>query len=342
MIIDAALLQSKLENQPDKIIQILEALGFQNIKFNPSKNNLRFAREEQRNPTSCLVDCATLRFFVFSTNQKGNLFSMIMDIKRCSFPDALKFAANKAGISAEELNIKTHWPFGGFFLKLLPDYTEDLEDLKTYPEETLDPYANKFNLKFVRDGISLDTQYKFGVGYDDISNRITIPERSLSGDLVGIMGRANYDCEHEKRWYPLIPCPRSRTLYGYAENYHRIQETGNVILFESEKAVMQCDSFGSNIALATCGCHVSDIQAKYIKKLFPKRIILAYDEGLEEEHLINECKKLITNNLLLKTKVGYVWDKASVIPEYSKMNIADLGREAYQEGLTKYVKWVEE
>ena len=115
MIIDAALLQSKLENQPDKIIQILEALGFENIKFNPQKNSLRFAREEQRNPTSCLVDCGTLRFFVFSTNQKGNIFSLIMDVKRCSFPDALKFAAVKAEISMDELNIKTHWPFGGFF-----------------------------------------------------------------------------------------------------------------------------------------------------------------------------------------------------------------------------------
>jgi len=124
---------SKLENQPDKIIQILEALGFENIKFNPQKNNLRFARGEQRNPTSCLVDCKTLRFFVFSTNQKGNIFSLIMDVKRCSFPDALKFAAVKAEISMDELNIKTHWPFGGFFLKLSPDYSEELEDLKIYP-----------------------------------------------------------------------------------------------------------------------------------------------------------------------------------------------------------------
>mgnify|MGYP000026445557 CR=1 FL=1 len=88
---DVNVLTSKLENQPDKIIQILEALGFENIKFNPLKNNLRFAREEQRNPTSCMLDCGTLRFFVFSTNQKGNLFSLIMDVKRCSFPDSLKF-----------------------------------------------------------------------------------------------------------------------------------------------------------------------------------------------------------------------------------------------------------
>ncbi len=338
---DVNALQSKLENQPDKIIQILEALGFENIKFNPQKNNLRFAREEQRNPTSCLVDCATLRFFVFSTNQKGNIFSLIMDVKRCSFPDALKFAAIKAGLSLEELNIKTRWPFGGFFLKLLPNYEEEMEDLETYPEEILEPYANKFSIQFVKDGISLRTQEKFGIGYDVDSNRITIPERAIDGSLVGIMGRANYECDHDKRWFPLISCPRSKTLFGYGENYRRIQETQNLVLFESEKAVQQCDSFGSNIVLATCGCHVSETQAKYIKRLLPKKIILAYDEGLKEEHLVNECKKLIVNNPILKTKVGYIWPDG-LIPEGSKKNIADLGREAYQEGLTKHVKWVEE
>lgn len=339
---DAIALQSKLENQPDKIIQILEALRFENIKFNPVKNTLRFAREEQRNPTSCLVDCGTLRFYVFSTNQKGNLFSLIMDVKHCSFPDSLKFAARKGGISEDEVNIKTHWPFGGFFLKLMPDYDEEMNDLTTYPENTLEPYAGKYNMQFLQDGISLQTQAKFGVGYDVESNRITIPERATDGSLVGIMGRANYECDHDKRWYPLLACPRSKTLFGYTENYKRIQETGNIILFESEKAVQQCDSFGSNIALATCGCHVSDAQARYIKKLFPKKIILAYDEGLEEEHLVNECKKLVSDNPILKTKVGYVWPNGELIPSESKKNIADLGREAYTEGLTKYVKWVKE
>lgn len=337
---DAVVLQSKLENQPDKIIQILEALGFENIKFNPMKNNLRFARDVQRNPSSCLLDCGTLRFFIFSTNQKGNLFSLIMDVKRCSFPDSLRFAAEKAGISQSELNVKTRWPFGGFFLKLSPDYDEGTEDLQVYPEETLEPYAGKFNMKFLQDGISLQTQEKFGVGYDVETNRITIPQRSTDGSLVGIMGRANYECEHDKRWFPLISCPRSKTLFGYTENYKRIQETGNIILFESEKAVQQCDSFGSNIALATCGCHISDTQARYIKKLHPQRVVLAYDEGIEEEHLIDECKKIMTDNPILDINVGYVWTECELLPEYSKMNIADLGREGYKEGLTKYVKWI--
>ena len=53
------------------------------------------------------------------------------------------------------------------------------------------------------------------------------------------------------------------------------------------------------------------------------------------------CQKLKQNNPILKTKVGYIWPDG-LIPDGSKKNIADLGREAYQEGLTKYVKWVEE
>lgn len=47
------------------------------------------------------------------------------------------------------------------------------------------------------------------------------------------------------------------------------------------------------------------------------------------------------NNPILKTKVGYIWPDG-LIREGSKMNIADLGKDAYKEGITKCVKWVEE
>jgi DNA primase len=335
------ILQSKLENHPDRIINILEALDFENIKFNPSKNQFRFARGEGRNPNSCLLDCLTLLFFCFSTNQKGNLFTLIMDVKKCNFPTALQFAAIKAGIDQNELNVKVRYPFGGFYLKLLPNENNN-ELLQSYSEDILAPYANKYNTRFLKDGISLRSQEKFGVGYDVETNRITIPERDVDGSLVGIMGRANYECDHDKRWHPLIPCPRSKTLFGYVENYKRIQETGNVILFESEKAVQQCDSFGCNIALATCGCHVSDTQAKYIQRLRPNKVVIAYDEGLTEEHIIAECEKIAMSNLLVDIKVGYIQNNDDFIPSGSKMNIADLGKDGYKEGLIKHIKWLKE
>lgn len=337
---NAQLLQSKLENKPDKIFDILESIGFTNIKYNQSKNNFRFAREENRNPTSCILDCETLRFYVFSTNAKGNLFTLIMDSMRCTFPQALEYAASVGKISHHELNLKVRYPFNGFYLKLIPNRKEDDDILQTYPEEILTPYLNKFNKMFIDDGISIKTQKKFGVGFDVETQRITIPERSTSGELVGIMGRANYDCDHKERWLPIISCSRSKTLYGYVNNYKRIQETGTVILFESEKAVQQCDSFGLNSVLASCGCHVSNTQAKYIQKLYPKKVIIAYDEGLEEEQLIEECKKIKVENPILSIKTGYIWDNSELIPKGSKLNIADLGLNACKRGLSKYVKWV--
>lgn len=333
-------LQSKLENQTDKIFDILNCLGFTKIKYNPIKNNFRFAREENRNPSSCVLNCETLQFYIFSTNAKGNIFTLIMDVKKCTFPQSLEYAAKYAGISSSELNFKVRYPFGGFYLKLIPNRNEENEILQTYPEDTIKPFLNKYNKQFVESGISIQTQRKFEVGFDVLTQRITIPERSIGGDLVGVMGRANYDCEHESRWIPIIPCARSKTLYGYINNYKKIQETKTIILFESEKAVQQCDTFGLNVALATCGCYISDTQAKYIKKLYPNKVIVAYDEGLSEEHIIEQCKKIKTNNQFINIKVGYIWDNSSLIPYGSKMNIADMGLDCCKEGLKKYVKWI--
>lgn len=337
---DVNVLSDKLQNKPDLIYKIIDSLGFTNIKYSNSNNNFRFSRAYGHNPTGCVLDCETLKYFIFSTGQKGNLFSLIMDVEACSFPDSLKYAAKIAGISNEELNIKVRYPFGGFYLKLVPSPKDSSSIIETYPEDILKKYSGMFNMRFFNDGISFISQQKFGVGYDVETNRITIPERNLDGSLIGIMGRANYECDHKDRWYPIISCARSKVLYGYSYNYKKIQEHNTVILFESEKAVMQCDSFGLNVALATSGCYISDTQAEQIKRLYPKKIIVAYDEGLRESDIVEECKKLVSDNMILKTKVGYIWDEASLIPEGSKMNIADLGKRGCSEGINKYVRWI--
>jgi len=338
--VEVSILYNKLSGKSDRILAILEALGFENIKYNSYKDNFRFSREHDTNPSACVIDCKTLCYTMFSAGKHGNIFSLIMDKLNCSFPDALRYAAREAGISEAELNIKMRLPFGGFYRKLVPSRADELP-LQTYPESTLEPYAGQYNLQFLHDGIDLKTQERFGIGYDFETGRITIPERSLSGELVGIMGRSNIvDCPHESRWLPIIPCSRTKTLYGYVDNYKRISEGGTVVLMESEKAVLQAASFGSHVVLGLCGCHVSDYQRRHILMLRPNKIILALDEGLDEEVVREEAAKLKMHNSLVDNKVGYVWDEAAVVPEGSKMNVCDLGKDAYSEGLRKYVKWV--
>lgn len=339
---NAALLHQEIAGDEDKVFTILETLEYFPISYNPTKRQFRFSRSEGQNPTSMVLDVETLRFYCFSTNDRGDIFTLIMKRLNCTFPESLKLAATVLGLDEGALSIKTRYPFHGFYLALMPDDENDF-DVPSIPEEALEPYLGKLNTQFFRSGIDYKTQELFQVGYDDTSNRITVPERNFNGELCGIMGRSNDpDCPHEDRWLPIVACSRSKTLFGLQHNYQHIVERRSVFLYESEKAPMQMHSIGCGLALGLCGCHVSKAQAAMINSMQPKRVILALDEGLEEEAVREEAKKLIQNNQILKNKVGYVWDAdGEIIPKGSKANPADLGREAYIEIMKTKVRWLD-
>ena len=321
--------------------EILEELEFTQLTFDTCKRTFRFAREEGRNPTSMVLNLDTLSFHCFSTNSKGNLYTLIMQRKDMNFPTALKWAADFAGLDREEYDIDIKLPFGGFFQGLVREISEPEFSMKTYDESALDEYKGFYNTMFFKDGISFESQEKFNIGYDALSNRVTIPIYSLDNKLIGIMGRYNGKCEKEERWLPIIPCSRSLTIYGFIENYQSIQEKGMAIIGESEKFVMQADSFGCHIALATSGCHISDTQAKHIKSMFLPKIILAYDEGLSEEDIIAEAEKLKMDNQIYKNQVGYIYDREhKYLPEGSKASPSDLGKEVFSTLVKEYVVWL--
>ena len=338
---NAALITQYISGQENMIYSILETLGYDRISFNGSKKQFRFAREEGTNPTSIVLDCVSLRFYCFSTNDKGNIFTLIMERLNCSFPESLKFVSVVLGLEDAAFSINISPPFHGFYKNLIPENDVD-DNIPTYPESTLDKYLGKFKTLFFNDGIDYKTQELYQVGYDEETDRITIPERTYDGRLCGIMGRLNdAHCNHEDRWLPIIKCSRSKTLFGLVHNYRRIIQTQTVVLFESEKAPMQCHSFGSNIALGTCGCHISKSQAEMIFSLRPKKVILAFDEGLKEEDVRHEASKLVKNNIILKTSVGYIWDEdGDILKHGSKMNAADVGIDGYKELLKKKVRWL--
>ena len=73
------------------------------------------------------------------------------------------------------------------------DNTEsDEKPLKPIPEKILTYYKSYVNDMFMEDGVSYDTQREFEIGYDEESNRITIPIRDDLGNLVGVKGRYFY------------------------------------------------------------------------------------------------------------------------------------------------------
>lgn len=335
-------LTENLKGNADACINILEDLGYQNINHLQSRNELRFSREEGTNPTSMRMSLETLKFVCFSTNEYGNLYTLIMKNKGLTFPKALNYVAEFLGLSKAALTKKIKLPFSGFYKGLIREITEPEFEMETYDESVLDDYKDKYNLMFYKDGIDFRTQKEFNVGFDIETLRITVPEYTLDGRLCGVMGRLNDSkCEKHERWIPIIPCSRSLTLYGYHKNYAEIQNKNLVVIGESEKFVQQLHSMGCHVGLAVCGCDISSVQAKHIKSLMTNKIVLALDEGLEEEQIRAQAEKLITNNSMFKNKVGYILDKDnSIIPKGSKGSPSDFGKEAFVELYKSHVVWI--
>jgi len=335
-------LKDYLKNNEDETLKLLQSLDLVNFKYNDRRKEVRFSREFGSNPTGNVLSLSTLSYISYSGNDKGDIYTLIMNRLGLSFPDAVNYILKILGLKTGEFSGKITLPFGGFYKELLPYKYNGNISIPTYPDSILAPYRGRYNTQFLKDGISFDTQRKFNIGIDFDSYRITVPQYTSQGQLCGIMGRSlDKDCPHESRWLPIIACQRSLTLYGYHHNYANILNKDMCIIFESEKAVCQLDSFGCNLGLATCGCHMSTYQSKLIKSLGPKRIILAYDEGIKEEQIVEAAEKLIVDNGIMKNHVGYVWDKNNeIIARGSKDNIADVGKYGFTKAIKEKVRWI--
>ena len=317
-------------------------MDYTQITYRNQKNELRFSREDGHNPTAMRLKLDTLKFDGFSINAHGNLYSLVMKTKHLSFPKALKYIAETLGLEKSQYRQKIRYPFGGFYKGLMREIREPEYSMTTYDDSILNDYIGKYNLMFFKDGINFQTQQFFNVGFDIETLRITVPEYTLDGRLCGIMGRLNDSrCPKDERWLPIIPCSRSLTLYGYHHNYETIQQKNIVVVGESEKFVQQLHSMGSYVGLATCGCDVSEIQAKHLKALMTSKIILAYDEGLEEDQIRTQAEKLILDNAMFRNKVGYVFDRDNLIlPKGSKASPSDLGKGAFLELIKNHVTYI--
>lgn len=339
---NALKLTEHLSNRKNEILNVLESIEYKSISYNSSKNELRFARDYGRNPSSVKLNIETLNFTCFSTNERGNLYTLVMKQKNLNFPQSLEYVADLLGLEKRTFNKSVKYPFGGFYKNLIREIQEPETVMKTYDANILNEYLGKFNMMFFRDGINYQTQEKYEIGYDLLSNRITVPEYTFDGKLCGIMGRSiDSNCSKEERWFPIIPCSRSLTLYGYHRNYEAIQSKGLCIVGESEKFPLQLDSFACQIGLGSCGCNLSDTQVKYIKGLLVDKTILAYDEGLEEEYIREEAKKLIINNTIFNNHVGYIFDRNNiVIPKGSKGSPSDFGKDKFTYLIKNCVTWL--
>lgn len=160
-------------------------------------------------------------------------------------------------------------------------------ELPIFNEGVLDCFVKRYPPEWLNDGISKETMDKYEIAYSISQNKIIIPHRDVAGHLVGIRGRAlnPWEIENVGKYMPVqvegtwYKHPLSMNLYGLNYNLENIKKTRICYLFESEKSVMQFESFDlPNCAVAVCGSNFNKYQLRLLMQYCaPTEIVICFD-----------------------------------------------------------------
>jgi len=167
----------------------------------------------------------------------------------------------------------------------------ELPELKFYNEAILDVFSHHNNPSLFRnDHISEAALDKFGIRYYDKASRIVLVNRFWeNGKIIGLRGRYNGVIESGMAKYiPLTiqghtySYPTFMNLFGLWENKEAIKRLKKIIIFESEKSVLQTFSFFGEdcYAVALSGSSLSQRQIDIVLSI----------EGLSEVQIAMDCE----------------------------------------------------
>ena len=318
-------LQDKIRSEPELIETILEKLDYVNIR---DKGNYYSAgNKDGDNPNALCIYKETLRYTNYTRGHHGNIFSLVMNTKGCEFKKAIKYIAKWIGYEGAKYEIK--YPFHSFYKSIVADQYGSIPSLQPYSDDLLPP-PNNFSLKWVKEGVDLTTQSRFGIRYDLETNGIVIPEFSVDNYLVGAKWRnADSNCAMNERWDMYLRFNQSYNLYGLNVNYPTIINKGKLIIVEAEKSCCHLYSWGCGLGAAINGHHISKVQENIIKSLMCDEVIVAFDKDVKEEEVRYNAKQLMVKNMLYSNKVSYICDKEGLLGE--KDSPTDKGSEVFKE-----------
>jgi len=323
--LDVNYIKYYLSTNTDKLIYLLEELEFENIKVKGTK--LRCARKYGHNATSIEIDLNNMRYYDYSKSRGGDIISLLMKERSLTFIQSLSKVASilsleGAVVDAEALE---QW-------QVIKD--DDAEEVvKVYNKtEFLKEFGfeDATTTKFYEDGISLRTQCEFELMYNQINHRIIIPWKNKDGAFVGFSGRFNGDLDAEDvpKYLTMEGFVKGNLLYGMYENKKYLENKDKVIfVLEAEKSVMKAHQADIHNCVAVGSHNISSKQIELLKELNLKKVIIAFDEGLEEFEIKNQGNKLKQVGLT----VGYLFDADNkYLKKGSKDSPMDLGGDEFK------------
>lgn len=310
---------------------ILEELGCHHIR--KKDGYFQCANPDGDNVTAVCVyentNLTTINYTRDISNGKNihmDLISLVEFYKNETFPYAVKWICDVLDIDYYS-NLDEDLPKSLQLTKMLVEMqsvdteAETEKPLKPIPEKILSYFKPYVNDMFNEDGVSYDTQAEFEIGYDEFTNRITIPIRDDLGNLVGVKARYFYrqvPADEQKFMY-IEKCARSQILYGLYKTINFIKKAQRVFVTEAEKGVQQLYDKGYFEAVATGGSKISKSQIDKLTRLCVP-IIFVFDKDITKEELDDIASRFIdgTEVYALIDTIGILNEKESPTDNVSK------------------------
>ena len=294
---------------------IVEVIG-DFIQLKKSGSNFKglspFANEKT---PSFMVSPGKRIFKDFSSGKGGNVVSFLMEHEHLSYPEALKWLANKYNIEIEETQESeeqiaakhqkeglylAHQFANEFFKKSLKDTNEGksvgLSYLKKrgYNLNTIDKFEigyspedyNALENEAKNSNYSLEPLKKSGLikegekgTYDFFRGRIIFPIHNITGRIIGFGGRT---LRTDKKVAKYFNSPesdiynKSNVLYGLFQSKSEIIKSDSCLLVEGYTDVVSLHHNGVKNAVASSGTSLTDGQIRLIKR-FTNNVVILYD-----------------------------------------------------------------
>jgi len=272
-------------------------------------------------------------FHCFGCGKGGDVFSFVMEMEKCQFPEAVRIVAEKCGIalpkpkerSPEEKKenqqravlIEMHREAQAFFVKQLETSGEGkaarayLED-RGLDKETITRFGigyapsggdallrhlkQKYAEKLLTESGLVSRDQSGGRLFDRFRRRITFPIASESGKIVAFGCRALGDDQPKYLNSPESPIySKSNVLYHLDRAKDTVRRQDFAILVEGYMDAIAVARAGISNVVASCGTSLAEPQIKLLGR-FTKRVIVNYDPDTAGQAATERSISLLLEN----------------------------------------------
>lgn len=296
--------------------QIEDVIGdFVNLKRAGSNLKGLSPFTDEKTP-SFVVSPAKQIFKCFSTGKGGSVVTFLMEKEHFSYPEALRFLANKYGIqipeesepTAKELADKTERESlfiinefaKNYFYQNLQESTEGKAvglsyfEERGFTKETIEKFqlgyclnvSDDFTKAALSKGYSLSYLEKVGLVkskderyFDFFRGRVLFPIQSISGRILGFGGRLLINDKKVAKYYnspESIIYNKSEILYGLYFSKGEIVKYDECLLCEGYTDVISMHQSGIQNVVSSSGTSLTKEQVKLVKR-YTKNLTILYD-----------------------------------------------------------------